>query len=343
MPPENLAQKIGSAAQLTGGILIIVVIILVLQNLLGFVQVQTSPPGWQIIRPPNEVSTLLIVNDTVWTGGKDGVILIDRATGSRTATYGSVPSFGYVRQIFRDSSGWIWIAHDGGLARYRNGTWQVIAPAPDVPFTKALSIAQRRDGTIVIGTDTDVFASAGGSWASILGAGAPPVACAEVLLADTSNDLWIGCGQPTHGGLYRLNGSTWRSYGISDGLPHLSVRGMTLARDGSVWAATGFSRHGGAARYSGGTWTNLTVADGLAGESTRSVFEDDSGKMWIGSEYDGVAAGYPPGPWRIFAEKDGLAGYEVKIMAQDGDGTYWLGTNSGLSRVERSAVPVTGR
>ena len=57
------------------------IIILILQNLLGYVQVQSAPPGWQILRPPHEVSTLIIVNDTVWTGGKEGVILIDRTLG----------------------------------------------------------------------------------------------------------------------------------------------------------------------------------------------------------------------------------------------------------------------
>jgi ligand-binding sensor domain-containing protein len=112
---------------------------------------------------------------------------------------------------------------------------------------------------------------------------------------------------------------------------------MTQARDGTVWVATGFSRHGGAARYRDGQWSNLTIADGLAGESTRSVFEDEDGRMWIGSEYDGIAAG-SPGSWEIYTEKNGLAGYEVKTMSQDPDGTYWLGTNSGLSRVERDVV-----
>ena len=74
-------ERLGAAGQLLAGILVIVIIILILQNLLGYVQVQSAPPGWQIIRPPHEVSTLIIVNDTVWTGGKEGVILIDRQLG----------------------------------------------------------------------------------------------------------------------------------------------------------------------------------------------------------------------------------------------------------------------
>lgn len=341
MPGKPFRNVLGAAGQLLAGILIVIAIIVILQNLLGFVQVQSAPAGWQIIRPPYEVSTLIIVDETVWTGGKDGLVIINRTTGTRETPPGTVPSFGYVRQILLDSDGWIWIGHDGGLARYRNNSWQVIAPGQSVPFVKVLSIIQRRDGTMVIGTDTDVLAYGDGTWRSVLSPGSPAPASADILFEDHSGDLWIGCGLPTRGGLYRLNKTGWASFTISDGLPHNSVRAIMETRDGTLWVATGFSRHGGAARYSGGRWSSLTVQDGLAGESTRSLFEDNSGRMWIGSEYDGIAVG-APGSWRILKEKDGLAGYEVKVLAQDPDGTYWLGTNSGLNRVEMTAVPVPG-
>jgi len=337
MPENHFRSYLKSAVQLLAGVLIIAGIVIVLQYLVGFVQVQSAPPGWQIIRPPHEVSTLIIANDTVWTGGKDGVIIIDRRTGTQISTPAPALSFGYVRQIFHDRDGWIWVGHDSGLARFRNGSWEVIAPAPGVPFSKVLSITQRGDGTVVVGTDTDILSYRDGSWSSILGLGAPTIASADVLLEDRNGSLWVGCGQPTRGGLYRLIGKSWSSFTINDGLPHLSVRGITQARDGTIWVAAGFSRHGGAARYSGGKWTNLTTRDGLAGESTRSVFEDAVGRLWIGSEYDGVAVG-TPGSWEILTEKDGLAGYEVKVLAQDADGTFWLGTNSGLNRVQRSAI-----
>jgi len=340
MPDNQFRKNLGAAGHLIAGILIIVIIMLVLQTLLGLVQVRSAPSGWQIIRPPQEVSTLIIENDTVWTGGKDGVILIGRSTSTHLSTPGNAPSFGYVRQIFRDHDGWIWVGHDGGLARYRNGSWQVIAPAPGVPFSKVLSLAQQHDGTIITGTDTDVLSYRNGSWMSLLGEEAPSIASADVLLVDRSGDLWVGCGQPTRGGLYRLHNTTWSTVTLIDGLPHQSVRGIAQARDGTIWVATGFSRHGGAAQFSWGKWTSLTVRDGLAGESTRSVYEDNAGRMWIGSEYDGIAVG-TPGSWEILTEKDGLAGYEVKIMTQDPDGTYWLGTNSGLNRIDqKAALPV---
>ena len=337
MPGSNYRILAANAAYLVAGILVIAVIILALQSALGYVQVTSTPPGWEIIRPPAEVSTLLVDGDTLWTGGKDGIVLINRTDRSRIPLTAGAPPTSYVRQIFRDNSGAIWIGHDGGLIKYLNGSWQVIAPGPGIPFTRVLSLASYGDGSIIVGTETDVFVSTGSGWQSLRESGMPEIASAEVLLTTRSGDLWVGCGVPTRGALFRLNGTTWHSYTVNDRLPHPAVRAETEAEDGSVWVATGFSRNGGAARFSGGTWTNLTVADGLAGESTRSVFFDDKGRVWIGSEYDGIAV-RSNGTWTILTEKDGLAGFEVKTMVQDEEGVYWLGTNSGLSRISPTAL-----
>jgi ligand-binding sensor domain-containing protein len=337
MQEKNLKPLVINAGYLIAGILIIAVTVIVLQNLLGFVEISSTPLGWQIIRPPHEVSTLIIENDRVWTGGKDGLILINRSTGTRINPAEPAPSFGYVRQILRDSRGWIWVGHDNGLACYCNGSWQVIAPAPEVPFLRVLSIAEFPNNTMLIGTDTDVLIFKEGSWRSLLGNNSPSIASADVMLVDSENNLWVGCGSPTHGGLYRLNGTYWSMFSEKDGLPHPSVRGITQTRDGSVWVATGFSRHGGAARYFAGTITNLTKKDGLAGESTRSVYQDIRGRMWIGSEYDGIVV-QVNGTEKILTEKEGLAGNEVKVMLQDQDGNYWFGTNKGLSRITGTAL-----
>lgn len=76
---------------------------------------------------------------------------------------------------------------------------------------------------------------------------------------------------------------------------------------------------------------SFTMVRGDAGESMRSVFEDEDGRMWVGSQYGGIAVGMP-GWWKVLTEKNGLAGYEVKTVVQDGTGTYWFATNNGLPR-----------
>jgi ligand-binding sensor domain-containing protein len=77
-----------------------------------------------------------------------------------------------------------------------------------------------------------------------------------------------------------------------------------------------------------------TTTDGLAGGATRTVFEDAAGRMWIASEYDGVAVLLPDGTWQYLDRGCGLAGDEVKAVAEDADGRLWIGTDLGLTVAE---------
>lgn len=323
--------------QVGAGILFVVAAIMVLSFLLGHAQVFSTPPGFTIIRPPDEVSTILIDGDTVWTGGKDGVILVDRINRSVRPLPGGAPVFGYVRAIAKDTEGSVWIAHDGGLARFSRDGWTTFGEQTGAPFVKALSSITLPDGSIRVGTEGKVVQYTMGIWTeTILPVSVTP-ASADVLFSDTSGNLWIGCGDPAHGGLFRYDGQNWMVYGPGNGLPHPVVRDITGSADGAVWVATGFSGQGGAARYSGGSWTSFTTADGLAGPSTRSVHEDRAGRMWIGSEYDGVLLQNATSR-RILTRQDGLAGNEVKVVREDTEGTFWIGTDAGLSVINASVL-----
>jgi ligand-binding sensor domain-containing protein len=112
---------------------------------------------------------------------------------------------------------------------------------------------------------------------------------------------------------------------------------ITQARDGAVWVASGFANVGGAVVDRRDSWSNLTVSDGLAGEATRVVYEDRAGRMWVSSEYDGIAV-RSNGTWHVITTREGLAGQEVKVMTEDTDGIFWLGTNGGLNRVHPDAI-----
>jgi ligand-binding sensor domain-containing protein len=332
-----MKQNLPVILQVGAGILIIVAAILVAGFLLSQVQMLSTPSGFTIIRPPDEVSTILVDGDIVWTGGKGGVILFDRINRSRQPLPPGAPEFGYVRGIAKDPEGSVWIAHDGGLARFSHSAWTVFDEHTGAPFSKALSVVSRSDGSTWVGTEGNIVQYTNGTWIEIVPPPSITLASADALFFDSSGDLWIGCGSSTHGGLFRYDGRNWTVYGTDNGLPHPVVRDVTESADGAIWVATGFSGQGGAARYSGGKWTAFTTADGLAGPSTRSVYEDKSGRMWIGSEYDGVLLRNKTAD-RVLTRKDGLAGNEVKVVWQDREGTFWIGTEGGLSVINSSAL-----
>lgn len=321
-------------AELIIGILIVILAITALNYISLAYKGISVPEGWAIIRPPNEVSTLIIENDTIWTGGKDGLVLISRSNKTRVPVPGNAPSFGFVRAIIRDHEGRIWVGHDGGLARYNTDGWQVLSGSENglYPFTEALSLLETHEEEIWAGSRGGIATYRNGSWHAESPKGGFRLATTDVLFEDRDQTIWIGSADPNNGGLYSLVNGTWTYYSVENGLPHQAVRMVSQDRNGTLWVATGFSNQGGLLRIQQGNWTILSKRDGLSADNSRSVYEDRQGRLWAGSEYDGIAIQNGT-TWRILTTANGLAGNELKVVKEDVDGAYWLGTSGGLNWV----------
>ena len=138
---------------------------------------------------------------------------------------------------------------------------------------------------------------------------------------------------PARGGLARATADAVFESWTGRGLAHPSVNAALRDRSGALWFGCGFGRAGGASIFRDGAWTALTKADGLAGEKVRSLFEDSAGRIWLGSEYDGLAL-RQDGRFRLFTPGQGLAGWEVKRVVEDPQGIYWLATETGITRIQ---------
>ena len=76
----------------------------------------------------------------------------------------------------------------------------------------------------------------------------------------------------------------------------------------------------------------------LAGPKVRSLWEDGAGRIWIGSEFEGLAVRLGGRTLRILTTDDGLAGQEIMAIAGTPDGAVWLGTIDGLTRIGPEAA-----
>jgi ligand-binding sensor domain-containing protein len=91
--------------------------------------------------------------------------------------------------------------------------------------------------------------------------------------------LWIG----TTGGLARFDGAHIKLYGpgIAQVLSVNSIFCLTLGKNGSLWAAT---EGGGLLRLRGNGLRVYSKSDGLTEAFVRAVFEDDRGRLWVGTD-----------------------------------------------------------
>jgi len=126
-------------------------------------------------------------------------------------------------------------------------------------------------------------------------------------------------------------------------LPLRSVRAIIQDRHGDVWLGDYSS---GAVRVRshstsrpGQNWKkraieHFTTARGLPDDWIRSFCEDESGRLWIGTRYGGVAI-YDGKQFENISMKDGLISNCIWQMARDSTGRMWLATSLGLMAINK--------
>ena len=290
------------------------------------------PAGRAILRPPHDVDCLAEIDGAVWAGGKEGLFVFAR-DGTALPVPEPLRSLRFVSALMREADGGVWIAHEDGMTHWsRDDAKHFSALAGAFPG-RGLAVLRDRDGTLWAGSDRKLTRLDGEVFRPVAMPGAFGLTEAAVLYQDRAGTLWIGDSSPRSPGLISRNAQGFHLYTLRDGLPHNSINSIMEQKEKSgLWVGTGFAGAGGAVIISNGTWHAVGRQEGLAGDKVRSIFEDSSGRLWFGSEYEGVAV-FGVARLALMAERDGLAGLEVKAILEYPGNTFWLGTNGGLTRI----------
>jgi two-component sensor histidine kinase/ligand-binding sensor domain-containing protein len=168
----------------------------------------------------------------------------------------------------------------------------------------------------------------------------------------------------------------FKSYTVSDGLPHGQIADMTQTSDGIMWIGTAAS---GLVRFDGHTYTTYGIIKGLKDDFILKTFVDSKNRLWVATYSGGVAVmendslRYPftgekldtlyvttilesPNGHVWFGTFDdsayifdgsSLSRYEhadkmvdntVWDVLWDNDGSIWIGTHKGLSIIREDSV-----
>lgn len=298
---------------------------------------EALPDGWMRIAPPHDVMALAEIDGEIWSGGRDGLVVIDRETGQLTREIkGDVP-FEYVTDIVVSArDGAIWISHMRGLSRYDGGAWQTLTTADGLTGGRAMALVEAPDGDLWVGTEQGVTRLWDGAAQRFTKAdGLMTEGCAHLFL-DSHDRLWCGNGRSTEAGASVLEDEVWGPMPDFARLGHPMLNAVLETGDGTLWFGTGFSAEGALSIIDDGMWRTLTKDDGLAGAKVQSLFQDDAGVIWASSEYNGTTR-MAADSWQIITPEEGLAGWEVMAALQDSRGNLWLGTELGLTRLSHAA------
>ena len=114
------------------------------------------PDGWQIIRPPHEVSAIAINGETVWAGGNDGLYAIDRQDGALLPLPSGAPKLRHVRDLTVDRRGRLWIAHHRGVTIHAEGGWTHLSEIDGLLPGPATALLEDDLGNMWVGGENGV-------------------------------------------------------------------------------------------------------------------------------------------------------------------------------------------
>jgi signal transduction histidine kinase/ligand-binding sensor domain-containing protein len=275
--------------------------------------------------PSEDLSSLLVARDgSLWVGGLGGLthLVNHRIVESHSA--GGELLDGYVQAILEDTSGVIWAAAQGGVAKFDGSRWTRCGLQCGLPERSAISLLQDDHGTLWVGTSVGLFRR--GASDKLFQSAPPDSYAIEHVAQDAAGHIVVT--HPTQ--LLREEGAA----SSLDASELNRLHGTRLLRDsqGYLWVGTrghGVVRLGPEGRGKTRTIERLSKDDGLSSESVQSLFEDREGDIWIGTPFGlnrlskNAIIPVPTGT--------GQTG-QARAIASADDGSIWAATDETLLR-----------
>lgn len=297
---------------------------------------------WQTIRPPHEVSKMIIYKDYLYSGGQDGVYKIDLSDGKVIEKLSPAEKIEYVRTMAIDSKGILWIGHDNGITLYDGESYKTLKKGEGLPDERVNALFKDSKDRMWVGTwggiaifDKDkctIMTEKDGLINNMV----------NIILEDKDSGMWFGSYVAPKGGVSYYKDDNWQYFNVDNGLSHNNITSIIQQSNGSIWIGNGLYEEGGVSELilKDGNYTikdTYSKTDKLAGEKVRSLYEDSKGNLWIGSEYDGAAI-WNKDNKRIITMEDGLCNPEIKSVLEDKNGVIWIGTRDGITRIEKEVI-----
>jgi ligand-binding sensor domain-containing protein/signal transduction histidine kinase len=295
---------------------------------------------------------------TVW-GGTEGGGLVRYKDGS-FRVFGAAAGLtnGFVRVIFEDNEGTLWVGTDDGLFRLQGDLLARVDGKGDIPRVAVHSICQDSQGRLLIGgsgllilkgaeaayyhstedqADNSIRTirqtSDGAIWIGTIsglrrlphGISGNPYSSPRMIsgvnisvLLDSHGQLWIG----TYGqGLMRFQDGLIEKLSAPSALPHNNVLYLLDDGEDDIWVGT----QGGLLRLSPSAASTITTLDG-APQSINTIYQDPQGPLLVTALNGRLfqVSDQHLMPVRLAGDLDALP---IRNVFRDSRGTLWMGTD----------------
>ena len=270
-----------------------------------------------------------------------------------------------VTGIIQTRDGYLWIATDGGLARFDGIQFKVFdrKNTPQLHSNVINSLYQDSHGVLWIGTTDGLTSYDGKKWSVLTTQNALPGNNVFSVYQDRHGTLWIltdnGLAKDQQGRIYSFTanqglasgtiiavrddtrGNVWIATG--GGLDCLShdhitpvyrgaVTGLTEDAEGGIWVAT----RRGLAILSNGKLHFVPRERSLPESDIETILTDRHGSLWLGTP-SGLTV-WNKKTIANYTTHNGLPGNHIHKLYEDREGAMWVSTEGGLARIVHGKV-----
>jgi signal transduction histidine kinase/ligand-binding sensor domain-containing protein len=230
-----------------------------------------------------------------------------------------------VHSITQTSDGYIWLATEGGLARFDGLKFTVfdVDNTPQFRNNNVRHLLTARDQTLWIATAAGVVRYQGGAFISFAIAQGLPSDNVLSISEDVSGAIWAftsaGSAIYSNGRFVRKTPNTSSRLISSPG----ATTPYIVDRQGRTWV--GMDK--GVQLYGTGQTKIFPVREKLSEAHVTTLFEDRAGVIWVGTE-NGLAR-IAEGNIDVIRASDSVAHGFILSLFEDREGDIWIGTDSG--------------
>ena len=273
----------------------------------------------------NNIFNLMVArDDALWIATEGGGLIRykDGQFVSYSAKDGLLNDF--VRTVYQDSRGFVWVGTDTGLFRFVGGRIERVDDGDNVPSLAVHSIFEDNRGRMWAG-GTRLLCIDGDSSQAYRLQGEGSQNRVKSIVQTRDGTMWVG----TIGGLYNMapSSNSFRKVNQVSG----TARFLRETSDGTLWIGT--IGHG-IYKYKDGAFSQMTAPGALPSNTALNLFEDAEGNIWIGTQAGMVRLSKTP--IQTVALPD-AGDYDAETVYQDHNGDLWVAA-ANLFRFHAGAV-----